>query len=119
MLINFKTYKDSRGSLTVLENEIPFEIKRVFYIYGVDESKRGFHKHIKTRQVAICIKGSCDIIFSKNNKDTKFKLNNPETGLLIEPKDFHWMENFSKDAILLVLASEYFDENDYIFKNEN
>ena len=66
MLINFKTHKDSRGSLTVLENEIPFEIKRVFYIYGVDESKRGFHKHIKTRQVAICIKGSCDIIFSKN-----------------------------------------------------
>ena len=119
MLINFITHKDSRGSLTVLEKEIPFEIKRVFYIYGVDESKRGFHKHLKTRQVAVCLKGSCDIIFSKNNVYTKFMLNNPGIGLLIEPEDFHWMENFSEDAILLVLASEYFDENDYIFKNEN
>ena len=114
MLINFKTHKDSRGYLTVLEKEIPFEIKRVFYIYGVDESKRGFHKHIKTRQVAICIKGFCDIIFSKNDFEKKFTLNNPGIGLLIEPEDFHWMENFSQDAILLVLASEYYNENDYI-----
>ena len=114
MLIHFKTHKDSRGSLTVLEKEIPFEIKRVFYIYGVDESKRGFHKHMKTRQVAICINGSCNIIFSKNEIIKKFKLDKPGIGLLIEPEDFHWMENFSKETILLVLASEYFDENDYI-----
>ena len=114
MFINFNTHKDSRGSLTVLEKEIPFEIKRVYYIYGVDESKRGFHKHMKTRQVAICINGSCNIIFSKNEIIKKFKLDKPGIGLLIEPEDFHWMENFSKETILLVLASEYFDENDYI-----
>ena len=119
MLINFNTYNDSRGSLTVLEKEVPFNIKRVFYIYGVDNSKRGFHKHLKTRQVAICIKGDCNIIFFKNGLSTKFKLDNPGIGLLIEPEDFHWMENFSKDAILLVLASEYYDENDYVFENEN
>jgi len=118
-IFQFDTHSDKRGFLTVIEKEIPFAIKRVFYIYGVDESKRGFHKHIKTRQLAVCIKGSCNIIFSKDNIDTNFTLNNPQIGLLIEPEDFHWMENFSEDAILLVLASEYFDENDYIYKNEN
>ena len=114
-IIQFKTHSDPRGSLTVIEKKVPFDIKRVFYIYNVDDSKRGFHRHKKTRQLAICIKGSCDIII-ENEKIQKFSLKNPETGLLIEPEDYHWMENFSEGTILLILASEYYDYNDYIFE---
>ena len=115
-ILNFKTHDDLRGSLTVVEKQIPFNIKRVFYIYDVDDSKRGFHKHNLTRQVAICIKGSCDIIIS-NDLNKEYKLNKSNMGLLIEPSDYHWMENFSKDSILLILASELYDENDYIYEN--
>tara|TARA_B100000686_G_scaffold345249_1_gene429476 strand:+ start:5388 stop:5753 length:366 start_codon:yes stop_codon:yes gene_type:complete len=115
-LIEFETHKDNRGTLTVIEKKIPFKIKRVFYIYNVDNSKRGFHKHKLTRQVAVCIKGSCDIIV-KNVKETKYKLDKPEIGLIIEPNDFHWMENFSRNSILLILASETYNNNDYIYEN--
>lgn len=116
MIIDFKSHIDNRGTLTVIEKEIPFEIKRIFYIYNIDDSKRGFHKHKKTRQIAICLKGACTIVFSKNGTEKKFNLHSPEEGLLIEPDDYHWMEDFSKDSILLVIASEYYDEKDYIKK---
>ena len=114
-LIDLSTFSDKRGDLTVIEKQIPFQVKRVFYIYNVDDSKRGFHKHKKTRQFAICINGSCNIIFQQKNEEIIYKLDSPAKGLLIEPEDFHWMENFSNGAILIVLASEYFDKNDYIF----
>lgn len=120
MILKFKTHIDKRGILTVIEKVIPFEIKRIFYIYNVDNSKRGFHKHKKTRQVAISISGSCDIIIKKPQHEPKTtRLDSPEFGLLIEPDDYHWMENFSKDSVLLVIASENFDEDDYIRDNED
>ena len=115
--LKFKTHIDDRGSLTVIEKQIPFDIKRVFYIYDVDDSKRGFHKHKSTIQLAVCLKGSCDIVVEKINKEI-YKLNKPEIGLLIEPEDYHWMENFSKGTVLLVMASKEFDKNDYIYSKE-
>jgi len=119
-ILNFKSHIDKRGCLTVIEEEIPFDIKRIFYIYNVDNSKRGFHKHKKTRQVAISISGSCDIITIKPSQEPIItRLDSPEIGLLIEPDDYHWMENFSVDSVLLVIASEVYDENDYIRDNEN
>ena len=118
-LIDLSTFSDKRGDLTVIEKQIPFQVKRVFYIYNVDDSKRGFHKHKNTRQFAICINGSCNIIFQQKSEEIIYKLDSPAKGLLIEPEDFHWMENFSNGAILLVLASECFDKNDYIMTNEN
>ena len=93
-ILNFETYSDTRGCLTVIEKTIPFEIKRIFYIYNVDNSKRGFHKHKLTKQLAVCINGSCDIIVENINKE-RYKLDDPAKGLLIEPEDYHWMENFS------------------------
>ena len=114
--LKFKTHIDDRGSLTVIEKQIPFDIKRVFYIYDVDDSKRGLHKHKLTRQLAVCIKGSCDIVI-ENIKKKIYRLDSPEIGLVIEPEDFHWMENFSKDSILLILASEFYDEKDYLYEN--
>jgi|TARA_B100001093_G_C26755017_1_gene982958 dTDP-4-dehydrorhamnose 3,5-epimerase-like enzyme len=114
-ILNFNTHSDNRGSLTVIEKIIPFDVKRIFYIYDVDNSKRGFHKHKLTRQLAVCIKGSCEIIV-ENSKKHIYKLDSPEKGLIIEPEDYHWMKNFSKESILLVMASEYYDKKDYIFK---
>lgn len=118
-ILNLKTFIDKRGNLTVIEKVIPFDIKRIFYIYGVDDSVRGGHRHVKTIQAAICIKGSCTI-FNNNNKEKKeFVLDSPDKCLILEPKDWHQMHNFSEDAILMVLASEYFDQNDYIYEKYN
>jgi len=117
-IIDLKTFSDKRGNLTVIEKIFPFEIKRVFYIYGVDESTRGYHRHKRTIQVATSIQGSCTIWVQKGigHQVEKFDLDRPSKGLLIEPTDFHWMDNFSKDCILMVFASEYYDEKDYIYE---
>lgn len=115
-LINLITYTDKRGNLTVIEKVIPFDIKRIFYIYGVDDSIRGGHRHYKTYQAAICIKGSCKIFNNNGGNIETFSLSSPDKCLIIEPCDWHKMYDFSKDAILMVLASEFFDEKDYIFE---
>lgn len=115
-LINLKTFTDKRGNLTVIEKVTPFDIKRIFYIYGVDNSTRGGHRHHKTIQAAVCIQGSC--IISNNNGKQKedFILDKPSKCLIIQPEDWHTMHHFSSDCILMVLASELFDEADYIFE---
>jgi dTDP-4-dehydrorhamnose 3,5-epimerase-like enzyme len=113
-LISLKTFTDKRGNLTVVEKIIPFEIKRLFYIYGVDDSVRGGHRHHKTIQAAICLKGSCIIHNYDGNQKDDFILDSPDKCLILEPKDWHEMHSFSKDAILMVLASEYFSAEDYI-----
>lgn len=113
-LIDLKTFTDSRGNLTVIEKVIPFNIKRIFYIYGVNDSARGGHRHKKTRQAAICIKGNCRIFNNNGHQESFFYLDAPHKCLIIEPEDWHTMDLFSADAILMVLASEYFDADDYI-----
>ena len=114
--INLQTFTDTRGNLTVIEKTIPFDIKRIFYIYGVDSSVRGGHRHHTTVQAAICLKGSCAIYCNDGKGKSVFELNAPCQCLVLEPRDWHTMYNFSADAILMVLASEYFDQNDYIFE---
>lgn len=115
-LINLKTFTDSRGNLTVIEKVVPFAIKRIFYIYGVDHSVRGGHRHHQTVQAAVCIQGSC-VIFNDNGSETEeFLLNSPDKCLLINPEDWHQMHSFTPNAILMVLASEYFDPADYIYQ---
>ena len=113
--ISLKTFTDKRGNLTVIEKIIPFSIKRIFYIYGVDDSIRGGHRHKKTTQAAICLKGSCIISNYDSEKQEEFILDSPDKCLILEPRDWHQMHSFSKDSILMVLASEHFDKNDYIF----
>jgi hypothetical protein len=115
-LMYLKSFKESRGSLTVIENILPFQINRIFYIYGVDNSVRGRHRHHKTIQAAVCLAGSC--IISNDNGELKeeYLLDSPDKCLLLYPEDFHWMHKFTKNAILLVMASEIFDPNDYIYE---
>ena len=115
-LIKLVTFDEKRGCLTVIEDVLPFDIKRIFYIYNVDDSVRGRHRHHKTIQAVICLEGSC-IIRNNNNKiQEEFVLDSPEKCLIIYPEDFHEMYNFTPKAILMVLASEKFDPDDYIFE---
>jgi hypothetical protein len=114
-LIDLKTFTDERGNLTVIENIIPFEIKRIFYIYGVDDSARGGHRHHKTIQAAVCIQGSCTVYCNNGDSSTEFVLNGPHKCLLLHPEDWHKMYDLSTDAILMVLASENFEQKDYIY----
>lgn len=115
-IINLNTFSDYRGNLTVIERILPFDIKRVYYIYNAPSKEvvRGGHKHHNNIQALVCLKGKCEISVNNGCKEENFKLNNPEKCLILQSKDWHIMHNFSKDAILLVLASEYFNPNDYI-----
>ena len=114
-ILNLKTFTDKRGNLTVIEKVIPFDVKRIFYIYGVDDSIRGGHRHKKTIQAAICLRGSCLIYNDDNQIQQDFNLNSPDQCLILEPQDWHQMYQFTEDAILMVLASEYFDPDDYVY----
>ena len=122
-LISFKKFTDERGVLVPIESklDIPFEIKRVFYIYDLNIfSKRGVHAHINTDQIIIAINGSFEItIFDGTSNEDKFIMDSPEIGLLQEKMIWAEMKNFSKDCIILVLANKYFDEKDYISNIEN
>lgn len=115
-LKDLKTFTDKRGNLTVIEKILPFKVERIFYIYGVDDSVRGGHRHHNTIQAAICIKGRCKIYNNDGKTEETFVLNKPSQCLILEQKDWHKMYDFSKNAILMVLASENFDEKDYIFE---
>ncbi len=115
-MIDLKTFTDARGNLTVIEKVLPFDIRRIFYIYGVDNSVRGGHRHHKTYQAAICIQGRCIVSNDDGSHREIFELNKPSKCLLLEPKDWHQMHDFTPDAILMVLASELFDPNDYIYE---
>ena len=115
-LVDLKTFTDKRGNLTVIEKVIPFQVKRIFYIYGVDQSVRGGHRHKTTVQAAICLRGACRIYNNDGKNEEVFILDQPNKCLVLETKDWHTMDRFTEDAILMVLASEYFDANDYIFE---
>ena len=116
-LIKFPLISDDRGSLVSIEarKALPFEIKRVYYLFGTKPGfARGFHAHKSLKQLAVCVNGSCRIVLDNGfNKEDIF-LNSPTTGLIIE--DMVWREiyEFSVDCVLMVLASEHYDENDYI-----
>ncbi len=116
-LIDFPALGDERGALVALESNrnIPFDIKRVYYIYGTSQGvARGFHAHKALKQVAICLKGSCRFVLDDGNERVELLLDNPAKGLLI--KSFMWREmyDFSEDCVLMVLADQLYDESDYI-----
>jgi hypothetical protein len=115
-IIPLDTFADSRGKLTVIDRVLPFPMLRIFYIYGVDRSERGGHRHHKTRQAAVCLQGSCSIYNNNGSKEETFVLDSPTKCLILEPEDWHTMFDFSKDAILMVIASEPFTKEDYIYE---
>ncbi|EFN7723508.1 WxcM-like domain-containing protein, partial [Escherichia coli] len=113
---------DERGMLVALEQakNIPFEIKRVYYMFGTQGNvRRGYHAHKKIRQVAIPLNGSCRFHLDNGREKIDVVLDDPALGLLIEPGVWHEMYDYSKNCILLVLASDIYDENDYIRNYED
>lgn len=112
-LITLPSFTDSRGDLTVIEKSLPFEIKRVYYIYNATDL-RGGHRHKLTQQALICVSGICEVFVHDGHGQQTFLLDRPDKCLIVDPQDWHTMKNDSKQAVLLVLASEYFDKEDYI-----
>jgi hypothetical protein len=112
-IINLPTFNDDRGDLTIIEKILPFEIKRLYYICNATK-KRGGHRHKKSIQALICLGGSCEIYVNNGKKEQIISLGRESRCLILEPKDWHTMDNFTPGAILLVLASEFYNVNDYI-----
>lgn len=115
--INFKNLGDNRGSLVVVEGEktLPFDIKRVYYIFGTKTGvPRGFHAHRNLKQVAVCLAGSCRFILDNGKNKEELILDSPVKGLLVDSLVWHEMHDLSFDCILMVFASDYFEESDYI-----
>ncbi|WP_041543215.1 FdtA/QdtA family cupin domain-containing protein [Oceanimonas sp. GK1] len=115
--IDFPPLGDGRGSLVALEalKTVPFDIKRVYYIFGTKAGvSRGFHAHKNLKQVALCVTGSCRMVLDNGHERKEVLLDSPTRGLLIEDLVWREMHDFSPDCVLLVLASEHYDEVDYI-----
>ena len=115
-IIDIRRYSDTRGYLSVVEGglDIPFEIKRIYYLYLVPEVARGAHAHKQLQQLLIATSGSVDVIMDDGTSKKTFHLDKPWKGLLLPPGLWRDLENFSYDAVLLCLASEKYDANDYI-----
>ena len=115
--VDFPALGDERGSLVALEAEktVPFKIKRVYYIFGTQiEASRGFHAHHNLQQVAICVTGKCRMVLDDGAQRQEAWLDSPTKGLIVGDLVWREMHNFSHDCVLLVLASEHYDENDYL-----
>lgn len=113
----FPPLGDHRGHLVALEanKTVPFDIKRVYYLFDTKEGiARGFHAHKKLKQVAVCVKGSCRFVLDNGRSKEFIVLDKATTGLLIEGLVWREMHDFSPDCVLLVMASEHYDEADYI-----
>jgi glyoxylate utilization-related uncharacterized protein len=109
--------QDDRGNLTFVENQshIPFAIKRVYYLYDVPGgSTRGSHAHRSLHQLIIAVSGSFDVTIHNGVTESVFSLNRGFIGLYLPPMHWRTLENFSSGSVCLVLASEVYDENDYI-----
>ncbi|QGT78303.1 WxcM-like domain-containing protein [Guyparkeria halophila] len=117
--IDFQSLGDERGRLVAVEigqeKAVPFAIRRIYYIYRTEpDVSRGFHAHKLLRQVAIPIAGRCRMVLDNGHRREDIWLDNPTRGLLIDSMMWREMHDFSEDCVLLVLASEHYDEDDYI-----
>lgn len=113
-VFNIPTHSDPRGSLTVLEKQLPFDIKRIYWMYDLSGEPRGQHRHHACRQALICMQGSCEVLVRKHQNDEKFVLDRPDQVLILEPEDWHELREFSKNTIILLAASHHYDPADYV-----
>ncbi|WP_297426233.1 FdtA/QdtA family cupin domain-containing protein [Clostridium sp.] len=116
-LLKFVNLKNKYGNLTPIEEmiDVPFDIKRVYYISKVPKGlARGSHAHRRIHQVLICINGSVRVKVKNPNEENDFILDDPTVGLYLGPHTWSEMYDFSEETILLVLASDYYDESEYI-----
>ena len=115
--MSFPVHGDYSGSLVALEKseDFPFEIKRVYYIWGTQKDVvRGHHAHKRLEQVIVCVSGSCDFILDNGTMRETVHLDSPNLGLYIKNNIWREFTNFSPDCVVMVLASEHYNEADYI-----
>lgn len=116
-IIDFEEHGDERGILISLEERknIPFDIRRCYYMYNTQpDVSRGFHAHRTLEQVLVCVRGQCTILLDDGRERKKVLLDRPNKGLYLSPGLWREMHDFSEDAVLMVLASQLYDESDYI-----
>ena len=116
-LFNLRNFIEPDGNLVPIESnrDIPFDIKRVFYVYGVkDQDDRGKHSHYKTKQVLICLSGKIDVIVDDGTHRKKYRLSKPNQALYIP--EMIWDEQVyeSEESVLLVLANTHYETKDYV-----
>ncbi|MDE5555491.1 MAG: FdtA/QdtA family cupin domain-containing protein [Muribaculaceae bacterium] len=121
-IIDINTFEHANGRLTVMENlaTSPINIKRVYYLYDLPAgAERGGHSHIVTREFVIPLAGSFDVVVDDGRRTKRVSLNNPSRGLLLPAGIWRTLDNFSSGSICLVLASEKYDESDYVREYED
>ena len=117
-IIDFPKITDPRGNLTVAESmqHVPFDVRRVYWTYDVPAGEsRGGHAHKQCREVIIAVSGSFTVTLDNGSENQSFHLNHPCQGLLVETGIWRTLDDFSSGAVCLVLASELYDESDYIY----
>ncbi len=115
-LLEFPVITDPRGNLTFVEanRHIPFDIKRVYYLYDVPGgAERGGHAHKALQQVIIAMSGSFDVVLNDGTRSHRYHLNRSYYGLYVSSMIWREIDNFSSGSVCMVLASEFFDETDY------
>lgn len=121
-IIDLPKITDARGDLTFIEsrNHIPFDIKRIYYLYDLPTvTSRGGHAHKELFQLLICMSGSFDVLLDDGFEKKHMHLNRPDRGLYIVPGIWRELDNFSSNSVCLVLASDFYRENDYYRKYED
>lgn len=115
-MVELPAFGDGRGDLVSVEagRHIPFAIKRVYCLYNLGAHPRGMHAHRKLQQLAFCVHGSCRFILDNGTEREEVVLSRPTQGLLIGNLIWREMHDFSDDCVIMVLASEHYDESDYI-----
>ena len=114
-IFTLPVHSSTKGDLTVFENILPGSLKRIYYITNADGETRGGHRHVRAWQALICLQGSCDIYVETIDKKSVFNLDEPYKVLILEPQDWHILENLSDNAIILVVSNENYDPEDYIY----
>jgi dTDP-4-dehydrorhamnose 3,5-epimerase-like enzyme len=115
-IIQIPKIEDNRGNISIIENDVvPFEIKRVYYLYDIpSSSKRGGHAHKEQFELLIPLSGSFDVVLKNGKEERIVALNKPDKGLLIKSNVWRELDNFSSGAVCLVISSGVFSEDDYI-----
>lgn len=115
-IIDIRKYSDTRGYLSVIESseDIPFEIKRIYYLYMVPEAARGAHAHKQLQQLMVATSGSVHVTLDDGINKKTFVLDKPWKGLHVVPGLWRDLDNFAGGTVCMVLASEHYAEEDYI-----